>query len=226
MKPNRPRRLAAARIALGLALALAGVGASAHSVALAGVLGDKAVLVIDGSAPKTLAVGQTHRGVTLRAVGGHSAEVEVGGTRQTLRLGAAALQLGDAGGAAAPRADERIVLHAVSNGHFATQGQINGNTTRFLVDTGASYVSIGAPDAQRLGIALESATPLVLGTANGATQAWRVKLNSVRIADVTVYEVDAVVLPTPMPYVLLGNSYLTRFQMSRTNDQLVLQRRY
>jgi len=35
-----------------------------------------------------------------------------------------------------------------------------------------------------------------------------------------------VVTPAPMPYVLLGNSFLTRFQMTRTNDELVLEKRY
>jgi aspartyl protease family protein len=41
-----------------------------------------------------------------------------------------------------------------------------------------------------------------------------------------VYGVAAIVLPQPMPYVLLGNSFLTRFQMQRTNDQLTLDRRF
>ena len=118
------------------------------------------------------------------------------------------------------------MLQAVSNGHFLTQGQINGGSVRFMVDTGASFVAIGVADAQRLGVNLRTAQPAVMGTANGATQAWRVKLNSVRVGDVTVHEVDAVVMPAPMPYALLGNSFLTRFQMTRTNDQLVLQRRY
>jgi len=219
-----PARCPVIRAALGLLLAWLAAGAAAHTVALAGVLGDKAALVVDGTAPRVLAVGQTHRGMTLRAIGRQSAEIEIDGVRQTLHLGTAALQLGATD--AAPREDERIVLHAVTHGHFATQGQINGAAVRFMVDTGASYVALGAPDAQRLGLSLHTATPVVLGTANGATQAWRVKLNAVRIAGVTVHEVDAVVLPNPMPYVLLGNSYLTRFQMSRTNDQLVLQRRY
>ena len=52
------------------------------------------------------------------------------------------------------------------------------------------------------------------------------KLASVRIGDVEVYDVDAVVSPQPMPYVLLGNSFLTRFQMKRDNDQMVLERRF
>ena len=43
---------------------------------------------------------------------------------------------------------------------------------------------------------------------------------------VEVYEVDAVVSSGGMPYVLLGNSFLARFQMVRTNDQMVLEKRY
>jgi aspartyl protease family protein len=65
-----------------------------------------------------------------------------------------------------------------------------------------------------------------VGTANGLAQGWRVKLASVRIGDVEVYDVDAVVTPQGMPFVLLGNSYLNRFQMRRDNDQMVLERRY
>ena len=47
-------------------------------------------------------------------------------------------------------------------------------------------------------------------------------LTSVRIGDVQVYNVDAVVSPAPMPYVLLGNSFLDRFQMQRENDVMTL----
>ncbi len=53
-----------------------------------------------------------------------------------------------------------------------------------------------------------------------------VKLASVRIGDVEVYDVDGTVVPAGMPFILLGNSFLTRFQMTRHNDQLVLERRY
>jgi aspartyl protease family protein len=52
------------------------------------------------------------------------------------------------------------------------------------------------------------------------------KLDSVRIGDVEVFGVDAIVTPQPMPFVLLGNSFLTEFQMTRTNDQMVLEKRH
>lgn len=197
--------------------------AQAQSVALSGLLGGKALLVVDGAPPKSVAAGETHRGVKVISTQANQAVVEIGGARQTLLLGAAPVSMG---GQDRGEGDRRIVLQAGGNGHFLTLGQINGGSVRFMVDTGASYVALGAADAQRLGINLATAEPAVMGTANGAVQAWRVKLGSVRVGNVNVHEVDAVVMPAAMPYVLLGNSFLTRFQMTRTNDQLVLERRY
>jgi aspartyl protease family protein len=48
----------------------------------------------------------------------------------------------------------------------------------------------------------------------------------VRLSDVEVRDIDAVITPISMPFVLLGNSYLSRFQMTRNNDQMVLEKRY
>ena len=53
-----------------------------------------------------------------------------------------------------------------------------------------------------------------------------VTLTPVRVGEVEVANVGASVLPLPMPYVLLGNSYLTRFQMTPTNDQMLLEKRF
>ena len=65
-----------------------------------------------------------------------------------------------------------------------------------------------------------------ISTANGAIQGFRLKLDSVRVGDVEVYGVDAVVTPQPMPFVLLGNSFLSRFQMKRENNLMTLDKRY
>ncbi|MEK9804295.1 MAG: TIGR02281 family clan AA aspartic protease, partial [Curvibacter sp.] len=67
----------------GLLLALG--TAQAQTVVLSGVLGSKALLVIDGAPPRSVAPGETHRGVTLLSAQGSQAEVEIGGKRQTLR---------------------------------------------------------------------------------------------------------------------------------------------
>jgi aspartyl protease family protein len=82
------------------------------------------------------------------------------------------------------------------------------------------------PDAERAGINFKNGVPVQLSTANGAAHGFRIKLNSVRVGDVEVYDVDAVVTPQPMPFVLLGNSFLTRFQMKRDNNVMTLDKRY
>lgn len=203
---------------------LAGGGAAhAQSVALSGMLGAKALLVVDGAAPKGVAVGETHRGVKVLSTSADQAVVEIAGSRQTLRLGDAPVSAGPSAGGAA---HGKIVLHAGSGGHFLTPGQINGRAVTFLVDTGASTVALSVADAERIGLAYKSGQPVRMNTANGVASGWLVKLTAVRLGDVDVYNVDAVVSPAAMPYVLLGNSFLTRFQMTRTNDQLVLDKRY
>jgi aspartyl protease family protein len=210
-------------IALLCALVLLGT-AQAQTVVLSGILGSKALLVIDGAPPKSVATGETHRGVKLLSAQGNQAEVEIGGKRQTLRLGEGPVSAEPGAPEAGDR--RRIVLHAGSNGHFRTQGQINGRTVNFIVDTGASVVSMSVTDAEAIGLRYQSGQTVQVSTANGVTVGWRVKLSTVRLGSLDVYDVEALVTPAPMPYVLLGNSYLTRFQMTRTNDQLVLEQRY
>ncbi len=205
------------------ALALTGA-AQAQTVVLSGILGGKALLVVDGGPPRSVAVGQSHQGVKVIGLQAGQAEVEIRGARQTLRLGEGPVSAPPAEGEAGDQ--RRIVLHAGSNGHFRTPGQINGRTVNFIVDTGASVVSLGVTDADAIGLPYKSGQTVQVSTANGVTVGWRIMLSSVRLGSVDVYNVEALVTPAPMPYVLLGNSYLTRFQMTRTNDQLVLERRY
>ena len=206
-----------------LAAVLACATASAQSVALQGMLGTKALLIVDGAAPTTVAPGETHQGVKVVSTNGDQAVVEIGGKRHTLRVGDAPASVGGSGGGGR---GNRIVLTASSGGHFLTPGSINGGAVHFMVDTGATSVALGAADAQRLGINYRAGQLGYSSTANGTVAVYRVKLNSVRIGDVEVFDVEASVLPAGMQHVLLGNSFLTRFQMKRDNDQMVLERRY
>lgn len=218
--------LAPALLRTALALALLGAGvAHAQAVALTGMLGGKALLVVDGSAPKALAVGDTFRGVRLVSTQGDAAVVDIDGKRQTLRVGEAPVSVGS-GGASGGSGGARVVLTADSGGHFMAQGQINGKAATLMVDTGATGVVIAESDAQRMGIKYNTGLPMKISTANGVIPAWYVKISTVRVGDVVAYDVDGVVASGSMPYVLLGNSFLSRFQMNRTNDQLVLEKRY
>jgi aspartyl protease family protein len=208
------------RCLFALLSVLAGTVA-AQTVTLNGHIGgQKALLVIDGE-PHTVAVGTSVRGVRLLSLGESRAEVEVAGTRRTLALGAGAVR---STGATA-RGGNEIVLTAGRNGHFRTLGQINGKSVEFFVDTGASVVSLGQAEADRLGIDYKSGKPGMARTANGDVPIRLITLNSVRIGDVEVANVEAAVHPSSFGVVLLGNSFLTRFQMRRENDVMRLERR-
>ena len=202
---------------------LACLAAGAQSVALQGMLGNKALLIVDGSAPRSVAPGDTHQGVKVVSTSGDQATLEINGKRHTLRVGDAPASVG--GGLSSHRGT-KIVLTAASGGHFLTQGAINGRAVQFMVDTGATLVGMGVSDAERLGLNYKTGQLGYAGTANGTVAAWRMTLASVRIGDVEVHNVEALVTPHPMPYILLGNSFLTRFQMKRDNDQMVLERRF
>ena len=196
--------------------------AFAQSVSMSGSLGDKALLMIDG-VPRTVATGATVQGVKLVSVTGSDAVVEVKGKRVALQLGGAQVNIG---GAPSDGGGTQIVLTVGSGGHFFTGGSINGKSVRFLVDTGATYISMGVNEAERLGIDYRAGRPGTTSTANGAMAVYKVSLASVRVGDVQLYNVEALVGQAPMEVVLLGNSFLTRFQMKRENDTMTLSKRY
>ena len=211
------------RLTLRLAAALLAVtglpAAYAQSVALAGILGGKALLVVDGSAPRSVAPGGSHMGVRVVSVGRDGVVLEVAGAQRAIQLGESPVNIGGSA------AGQRIVLKADARGHFINSGFINGRVMQYMVDTGATTVAIGRPDAQRMGLKFEQGQPVMMNTANGTAQGWRMRLESVRVGDVELRSVDAIVTAEAMPYVLLGNSFLREFHMNRSGDEMVLQRR-
>lgn len=212
------------RASLMLALAVASNGSWGQSVALTGVLGNKALLVVDGSAPKAIAINESHKGVRLLQVGGDTAMVDIKGQRQSLRLGDAPVSVGSRGGADGGSRSGKLVLIADSRGHFIDRGYINGKTMQYMVDTGASTIAIGRADADRMGLPYLQGAPIMMRTANGTAQGWRIRLDSVKLGDMELYGIDAVVAPESMPYVLLGNNLLAQFQMTRRGSEMVLEK--
>jgi aspartyl protease family protein len=149
--------------------------------------------------------------------------VQRGGSTATLRMGAAPARL--MGTPNAATVAQEIVLPVGLGGHFTSAGAINGRPVQFMVDTGATLVAISQGEAERIGLDYRSAPRAMTQTANGAVPVHRVSLSAVRVGEVEVANVEAIVMPAQMPYVLLGNSFLSRFQMRRDNDQLRLERR-
>lgn len=209
-------------VVASLGAAFAAATSFSAEVELVGLFGEKAVLVVDGGAPKTLAVGErTREGVRLIEVRGETAVVEVDRTARRLVLGQSALR------AEAPNAASAMVsLFADSSGHHFANGTINGATMRFLVDTGASMVSIGVSDARRAGVDYRRGIPASTQTASGPAVVWKVRLDTLRVGDITMHGVDGLVHENDLPFVLLGMSFLGRMDMQREGERLVLRKRY
>ena len=223
-KPGHAQRSGSMRYALRALAGLAAVWPFAvcgANVGLAGVFPGKALLTIDGGAARIVAVGaKTNEGVRVVAVDSDTATLEIDGKRRVLRVGQnVAAQPSGAGPA-------KIVLTAGAQGHFVTTGYINGSAIRFLVDTGASMVAIGAGDARRIGIDPAKGVRGISQTANGQTVVSIVKLDSVRVGDVTLNNVDATVHQHDLPFSLLGMSFLNRMEMQRSGDTMTLIKRF
>jgi aspartyl protease family protein len=204
-------------------MAAAGVAHAASSVTLTGSIGSRAILIVNGNPPKTVAIGESYQGVKLVSLQAEQAVVELEGKRVNLRMDTP-VSIGGGGGTGG--GGNRVVLSADTRGHFMTQGAINGRPVTFMLDTGATTVALSMADAQRIGLDYSKGQPVQISTANGVAPGFRLRLSSVRVGDVEVYDIDAIVSPQGMPFVLLGNSFINRFSMRRDADQMVLEKRF
>ena len=195
--------------------------AAASDVALIGVMGDKAaVLAVGGGEPKAVKIGQTWSGVKVISVERGEATVEIAGKQRVLKIG----QHYRAGGASAER--QTVTLAADARGHFISEGAINGNPVRFLVDTGATSVALPASEALRLGIDYRKGQRAMSSTAGGMVPIYIVRLDTVRLGPIELSGVEGVVVEQGLDIALLGMSFLNRLEMKRDGQHMVLVRRY
>lgn len=177
-----------------------------------------AILSIDSGAPKTVKLGQSFGGVTLIAVEKDRATVEIDGKRRLLVRGQTY--------SSAATGAQSVTLSAGAGGHFMADGQINGGAIRFLVDTGASTVAIPAREAVRLRIDYKRGRPGTTQTAGGPTAMYIVRLDSVRVGNIELLNIDAMVIEQGLDISLLGNTFLNRMDMRRDGQTMTLTRRF
>jgi aspartyl protease family protein len=200
-------------------LLLLAAQASAASVGVVGLFRDKAMVSIDGSPPKLIAAGQTLQGVKLVAANSESATFEIDGKRRVLGMGQS---FASSGGGGKPS----VTLSADPSGHFIASGSINGSSVMFLLDTGASSVTLPASEANRMRIDYKAGQMSAASTANGVIPAWRVSLSNVRVGNINLNQVEGLVVETSMPAALLGMSFLNRMDMKREGQVMTLTQRY
>jgi len=207
---------------IALALLLVPSLAAATDVTVVGLFPGKAVVTINRGSPRTLSVGQkTAEGVVLVSVDKSSAVLEIDGKKQSLEMGQHFESAASTGGLST------VTIAAGQGGHFMTTGQVNGNSVRFMVDTGATLVAMSTSEARRLGIDYEKGQRGYSSTAGGVVPSYRVKLESVTVGGITLMGVEASVSESPgMDFLLLGNSFLSRTEMRREGEILTLTKRY
>jgi aspartyl protease family protein len=197
--------------------------AAAADIALVGVIGDKAaVLAVDGGDPKTVKVGQSWRGISVLAVERDQATIEVDGKKRVVQRG---LHYRNADASGSGRS--KVTLAADTRGHFFIDGAVNRIPVRFMVDTGATMVALPQRDADRLGIDYRAGRRAATRTANGIAAVYVVKLDSIRIGDIELHNIDGLVHEGGgLEQALLGMSFLNRVSMQRDGATMTLIQRF
>lgn len=196
--------------------------AAVESVQIMALFKNRVMVKLDGK-QRMLRLGKTSpEGVTLISATSREAVLEVNGKRDTFVLGQHI--------SASYVRNETPVVRIVSDnlGMFRTSGGINGQIVDFLVDTGASVVSMNSQDAKRLGIDyVRHGKQIYVQTASRVERAYAVTLNKVRVGDITLENVEATVLLGNFPVkVLLGMSFLGKLEMKNSGNLLELRKKF
>ncbi|NOT16551.1 MAG: TIGR02281 family clan AA aspartic protease [Sulfuriferula sp.] len=193
----------------------------ATNINVTGLFTDRAMVMIDGGKPRVMTVGETINGAKLISANASNATFQVDGKKRVLSMG----ESYTGGGNNSSKATAS--LNADASGHFFTTGSINGNSVNFVVDTGATLVTISTQDADHLGIDYRHGTRGTISTANGSTNAYGVTFNNIRIGGISLNMVQGVVVEGGgLPIALLGMSFLNQTNMQRDGSTMTLTQRY
>lgn len=125
-----------------------------------------------------------------------------------------------------PAGQHKMILDSGRNGHFQVDAKVDGRRIEFMVDTGASLVVLRETDAAQIGVRpMPRDYTATVSTANGKIKAAPTRLNRVEIGGITVYDVQALVLPDEaLANNLLGVSFLSRLRRYEyANGRLALE---
>ena len=114
-----------------------------------------------------------------------------------------------------------VVLKRNRYGHYVSSGKINGHKVVFLVDTGATNVSIPVAVAEKLG--LQKGAPGRSVTANGTVTVYRTTIPSLELGNIQLTNVIGNINPGMQgPEILLGMSVLKQLEFTQRGDTLTL----
>jgi len=220
------RNVVVSMAATALLLAATAVPAATPKIRVQALFESKALITIDGNR-RLLKVGEASpEGVKLVATDTLTERmiIERDGRREILALGIVAMPR--AAELPEPTLNASVVLQA--NGkHFFAEGAINGEKTRFLVDTGATAVTISGDEAKRLGIDFTKGSKIVTAsTASGDVPTYLMKLERVQVGAIELTNVEASVVEGKFPKEpLLGMSFLSQLDVRSDGSRMELSKR-
>jgi len=163
----------------------------------------------------------TVQGVKLLSANTQSAILEIDGEKKTVFMG----------GAVSTQFSQRDIISeqvmADKYGMFRVHGSINGQSIKFLIDTGASSVAMSAKEARRLGIQYRlKGKPIKTNTASGIANGWALNLDSVRVGQLVEKNIRGTVIDGDYPYqVLLGMTFLNRMKVDKEGSKMVISKK-
>ena len=196
--------------------------ALATDVQVVGLFPGKAVVRIDGERV-VLSEGETSdHGVKLISANSEEAVFEIDGVTKSYALGT---HIGTNYSERGPGRQHTIYSNGMDM--YETAGFINGVSVNFLVDTGATTIAMNSGHARRIGVRYKNGRQIGVATASGVTSGYQVKLDRVRVGEIELTNVDAIVLEGDAPHeILLGMSFLSRLHVSKEGNKMVLERKY
>ncbi len=203
-------------------LATAVSAGAINKITVVGLFKDTAIVVIDGTR-RLLRSGDTSpEGITLVSATSTEAVLEIDGEQKRYGLG------GQIGGSYARSEQPKVRIWPSPNHMYLVTGSINGFPVDFIVDTGATLVSLSGREAKRLGIDYRVVgTPGYSSTASGIEKIYLVKLNKVRVGDIELRNVEGAVHDGDFPpATLLGMSFLGRLNIRQDGQVLEPEKRY
>lgn len=191
-----------------------------ESVEVQGLFSNKAVVLIDGNR-HVLSVGKTSpEGVKLISANSRGAVLEINGQRKEYGLGNSSA----VSAIFSQRDKKQEKVYVNSAGMYLSIGTINGRTVRFLLDTGATAVTMNIDQAKNLGINYkETGTATGVSTASGFEKAYKVLLKSIAVGGIKQSNVEAVVIEGKHPGpILLGMTFLGRLNIQHDGTTMTL----
>lgn len=185
---------------------------SADKIRVLGLFRDKALVEIDGSRRMLKSGKPSPEGVLLISADSTAAVIENNGVQA-----AYALDNRISGNYGEPSGIQTVTLTPDKQGMYWVTGTINGVETKFVVDTGSTFISMNRRAAEKIGIDYKSAgIKSFSDTAGGIDPVYVVRLHKVRIGDILLRDIYAAIHEGDFPaYTLLGNSFLNRVDMER-----------